>query len=102
MPPLRRGDGAGGVALRRIVPRRLGGSPSEMSTGAQYVVAAYAIVLFALLVYVLVLGLRAARIARDAELLARLVEAGGAAAPEERAGQGAEAEVSGSTQSAGA
>ena len=47
-----------------------------MSTGAQYVVAAYAVVLFALLVYVLVLGLRTARIAREAELLARLVEPG--------------------------
>ena len=49
-----------------------------MSTCAQYVVAAYAIVLFALLVYVLVLGLRTARIAREAELLARLVEPEGA------------------------
>ena len=45
-----------------------------MSTGAQYVVAAYAVVLFALLVYVVVLGMRTARLAREAELLARLVE----------------------------
>jgi hypothetical protein len=73
-----------------------------MSTGAQYVVAAYAVVLFALLIYVVVMGMRTARLAREAELLARLVEREGAAGPEERAGQGAEAEVSGSPQSAGA
>ncbi len=45
-----------------------------MSTGAQYVVAAYGVVLFGLLMYVVVLGLRTARLAREAELLARLVE----------------------------
>jgi hypothetical protein len=45
-----------------------------MSTGAQYVVAAYGVVLFALLVYVVVVGMRTARLAREAELLARLVE----------------------------
>ena len=45
-----------------------------MSTGAQYVVAAYGVVLFGLLLYVVVLGLRGARLAREAELLARLVE----------------------------
>jgi CcmD family protein len=45
-----------------------------VSTGAQYVVAAYGVVLVALLVYVVVLGLRSARLAREAELLARLVE----------------------------
>ena len=45
-----------------------------MSTGAQYVVAAYGVVLFGLLMYVVVLGLRTARVAREAELLARLVE----------------------------
>ena len=45
-----------------------------MSTGAQYVVAAYAVVLFALLIYVVVAGMRTARLAREAELLARLVE----------------------------
>jgi CcmD family protein len=45
-----------------------------VSTGAQYVVAAYGVVLFGLLMYVLVLGLRTARLAREAELLARLVE----------------------------
>jgi CcmD family protein len=45
-----------------------------MSTGAQYVVAAYGVVLIGLLVYVVVLGMRTARLAREAELLARLVE----------------------------
>ena len=45
-----------------------------MSTGAQYVVAAYGVVLFALLVYVVAVGMRTARLAREAELLARLVE----------------------------
>lgn len=45
-----------------------------MSTGAQYVVAAYGVMLFGLLLYVVVLGLRVARLAREAELLARLVE----------------------------
>jgi len=77
-----------------------------MSSGAQYVVAVYAVVLFALLMYVLVLGLRTARLAREAELLARLVEREGAGAPEEQAGPRAEAdagaEVSRSPQSAGA
>ena len=38
-----------------------------MSTGAQYVVAAYGVVLFGLLMYVVVLGLRTARLARLAE-----------------------------------
>ena len=45
-----------------------------MSTGAQYVVAAYGVVLFALVMYVVVIGLKSARMAREAELLALLVE----------------------------
>lgn len=45
-----------------------------MSAGSEYVVAAYAVVLFALVMYVVVLGLKSARIARETELLARLVE----------------------------
>jgi CcmD family protein len=54
-----------------------------VSTGAQYVVAAFGVVLVALLVYVVVLGLRTARLAREGELLARLVEhEGPAAGPE--------------------
>ncbi len=40
----------------------------------EYVVAAYGVVLFALVVYVIVIGLRSARQAREAELLAKLVE----------------------------
>lgn len=40
----------------------------------EYVVAAYGVVLFALLVYVVVIGMRSARQARETELLARLVE----------------------------
>jgi len=45
-----------------------------VSTGAQYVVAAYGVVLFALLMYLVVVGMKTARLAREAELLARLVE----------------------------
>ncbi len=45
-----------------------------MSTGSQYVVAAYAVIWFVLLLYVLVIGARTARIAREVELLARLAE----------------------------
>jgi hypothetical protein len=45
-----------------------------VSTGAQYVVAAYGVVLFGLLIYVVAVGMRTARMAREAELLARLVE----------------------------
>jgi CcmD family protein len=45
-----------------------------VSTGAQYVVAAYGVILFGLLMYVVVLGLRTARLARETELLARLAE----------------------------
>jgi hypothetical protein len=45
-----------------------------MSSGGEYVVAAYGVVLFALLVYVVVIGLKSARQARETELLARLVE----------------------------
>jgi hypothetical protein len=45
-----------------------------VDSGSQYVVAAYAVVMLALLVYVLVVALRTARIQREAELLARLVE----------------------------
>ena len=45
-----------------------------MSEGAKYVVAAYGVVLFALLMYVVVIGMKAGRMAREAELLARLVD----------------------------
>ena len=55
-------------ALRKL--RRLLEDP-RMS---DYVVAAFAVVWFVLLVYVAVVGLRTARIAREVELLTRLVE----------------------------
>lgn len=44
-------------------------------SGGEYVVAAYGVVLFALLVYVVVVGLKSARQARETELLARLIDA---------------------------
>jgi hypothetical protein len=44
-----------------------------MSTGAQYVVAAYGVVLFGLVMYLVAVGTRSARIQREAELLARVV-----------------------------
>ena len=45
-----------------------------MSEGAKYVVAAYGVVLFALVLYVVAIGMKAGRMAREAELLARLVD----------------------------
>jgi CcmD family protein len=45
-----------------------------VSTGAQYVVAAYAVMWFVLLLYVVVVGMRTARIARELELVARALE----------------------------
>jgi len=45
-----------------------------VNSGDEYVYAAYGVVLFALLLYVVVIGLRSARVAREAELMARLVE----------------------------
>lgn len=45
-----------------------------MSGGSQYVVAAYAVIWFLLMLYVVVIGTRTARLARDAELLSRLLD----------------------------
>jgi hypothetical protein len=45
-----------------------------VSEGAKYVVGAYGVVLFALVMYVVAIGLKAGRMAREAELLARLVD----------------------------
>jgi hypothetical protein len=45
-----------------------------VSEGAKYVVAAYGVVLFALVMYVVAIGMKAGRMAREAELLARLVD----------------------------
>ena len=41
---------------------------------SDYVVAAFAVVWFVLLLYVAIVGLRTSRIAREVELLTRLVE----------------------------
>jgi hypothetical protein len=53
-------------------------------SGEEYVYAAYGVVLFGLLLYVVVIGLRSARLAREAELLARLVERDADAADDPR------------------
>jgi hypothetical protein len=44
-------------------------------SGGEYVAAAYGVVVFALLIYVVVIGMKAARQARETELLAKLIEA---------------------------
>ena len=59
-----------------------------MSSGSQFVVAAYAVILFVLVMYMVVVGMRSARIARDAELLARL-----AASPSDPDGVAADAQA---------
>lgn len=40
----------------------------------EYVVAAYAVIWFGLIMYMVLLGARTARLGRDVELLARIVE----------------------------
>jgi hypothetical protein len=45
-----------------------------MDSGTAYVVAAHAVIVAGLLLYVVAVALRSARLAREAELLARLVE----------------------------
>jgi CcmD family protein len=45
-----------------------------VSTGSQYVVAAYAVIWFVLLVWVIYAGARMARISREIELLTKIVE----------------------------
>jgi type II secretory pathway component PulM len=64
-----------------------------MSTGAQYVVVAYGVVLFGLVMYLVAVGARSARLQREAELLARLVarETGAPDARPARPQQGAAA-----------
>jgi Flp pilus assembly protein TadB len=54
-----------------------------VGSGAQYVVAAYAVIAAAFLLYLVVAGMRAARIAREAELLARLLDERAREAPAE-------------------
>jgi CcmD family protein len=65
-----------------------------VSGGDQYVVAAYAVIWVVLLLYVVVNGMKTAKLAREAELLARLVaeregDAGAARSqtPAERGGE---------------
>ena len=45
-----------------------------MSGGAQYVVAAYAVIWFLLLAYVVVLGARSARVGRQVEAISRMLD----------------------------
>ncbi len=45
-----------------------------MSSGAQFVVASYAVILFGLVMYVVVLALKSARISREVELLSKILE----------------------------
>lgn len=45
-----------------------------MSTGGQYVVAAYAVIWFVVLIWVVYAGARMARISREIELLTKIVE----------------------------
>jgi CcmD family protein len=45
-----------------------------VSSGAQFVIAAYAVIWFGLVMYVVVIGARTARLARELELLGRIVE----------------------------
>lgn len=47
-----------------------------MSTGSQYVVAAYAVIWFVLLLWVAAGAMRTSRMARELELLTRLIERG--------------------------
>lgn len=49
-----------------------------MSGGAQYVVAAYAVIWFLILAYVVMLGARTARVSRQVEVLSRLIDPGSA------------------------
>jgi CcmD family protein len=56
-----------------------------MSSGVQFVVAAYAVIWVIVVLYVVSMGLRSARLAREAELLVRLLdERDTAAAPDVR------------------
>jgi CcmD family protein len=57
----------------------------------EYVVAAYAVIWFVLVLYVVSLGMRTARLAREAELLSRIVaerEGPSDAVPDRTAGVG--------------
>jgi hypothetical protein len=43
-----------------------------MSSGVEYVVAAYGVMLFALLIYLVIAAMKNARLSREAELLRRI------------------------------
>ncbi|MGI9540312.1 MAG: hypothetical protein ACR2N6_09195 [Miltoncostaeaceae bacterium] len=45
-----------------------------MSSGSQFVVAAYAVILFALVMYMVIIAMKSARIGREVELLSRIIE----------------------------
>lgn len=53
-----------------------------MTGGSQYVVAAYAVIWFLVLAYVVMLAARSARVSRQVEAISRLLERKGVA-PEE-------------------
>jgi CcmD family protein len=45
-----------------------------MTGGSQYVVAAYAVIWFLVLAYIVMLGARSARVSRQVEAISRLLE----------------------------
>lgn len=56
-----------------------------MGTGTEFVVAAYAVLWVILLLYVVASGMRTARMAREAELLVRLLDEREQSAPRDEA-----------------
>jgi CcmD family protein len=50
-----------------------------MTGGSQYVVAAYAVIWFLVLAYIVMLGARSARVSRQVEAISRLLERKGMA-----------------------
>jgi CcmD family protein len=50
-----------------------------MTGGSQYVVAAYAVIWFLVLAYIVMLGARSARVSRQVEAISRLLERKGIA-----------------------
>ena len=54
-----------------------------MTGGSQYVVAAYAVIWFLVLAYIVMLGARTARVSRQVEAIARLLERKGMAPPDD-------------------
>lgn len=54
-----------------------------MSGGSQYVVAAYAVIWFLVLAYIVMLGARTARVSRQVEAITRLLERKGMTTPDD-------------------